>query len=66
MKGTIQIPLPLAEVDIDNPELGELPSLADKVSAEQGNDILYTCRDWLVELLTDFEKLERPEKYGKK
>jgi len=65
-KATIQIPLPRAKIDIDNPEPGEWPSIADKVSAEQGNDILNTCRDWLVEFLADFEKLEIPEKYLKK
>lgn len=65
-KGTIQIPLPRAPVNINDPEPGEWPSIADKVSAEQGNDILNTCRDWLVEFLADFEKLEIPEKYWKK
>jgi len=60
---TIQIPMPRAKIDLDNPEPGEWPSIADKVSAELGNDILNTCRDWLVEFLADFEKLEIPEKY---
>ena len=64
-RGTIQIPLPRAKIDLDNPEPGEWPSIADKVSAEQGNDILNTCRDWLVEFLADFENLEIPEKYLK-
>lgn len=62
-KATIQIPLPRAKIDLDNPEPGEWPSIADKVSAELGNDILNTCRDWLVEFLADFEELEIPEKY---
>jgi creatinine amidohydrolase/Fe(II)-dependent formamide hydrolase-like protein len=62
---TIQIPLPRAQIDLDDPEPGDWPSIADKVSAEQGNDILNTCRDWLVEFLADFEKLEIPEKYLK-
>ena len=65
-KGTIQIPLPRAQVDLNNPEPGEWPSIANKVSAKQGNDILNTCRDWLVEFLADFEALEIPEKYWKK
>jgi hypothetical protein len=64
--GTVQIPLPRAKVDLDNPEPGDWPSIADKVSAEQGNDILNTCRDWLVEFLADFEEMEIPEKYWKK
>ena len=62
---TIQIPLPRAQIDLDDPEPGDWPSIADKVSAEQGNDILNTCRDWLVEFLADFEKLGIPEKYLK-
>ena len=62
-KATIQMPLPRAKVDIDDPEPGEWVSISDKVSAEQGNDILNTCRDWLVEFLADFETLEIPEKY---
>jgi hypothetical protein len=61
----IQIPLPSAIIDIDNPEPGDWPSLEGKVSAEQGNDILNTCRDWIVNMLADFEKLEIPEKYIK-
>jgi hypothetical protein len=61
----IQIPLPSAIIDIDNPEPGDWPSLEGKVSAEQGNDILNTCRDWIVSMLADFEKLEIPEKYIK-
>ena len=64
--GTVQIPLPRAKVDLDNPEPGDWPSISDKVSAEQGNDILDTCRDWLVEFLADFEEMEIPEKYWKK
>jgi len=65
-KATIQIPLPRAPVDLDDPEPGQWPSIADKVSAEQGKDILNTCRDWLVKFLADFEKLGIPEKYWKK
>jgi hypothetical protein len=61
----IQIPLPSAIIDIDNPEPGDWPSLEGKVSAEQGNDILNTCRDWIVNMLADFEKLEIPKKYIK-
>jgi len=64
-KAVVQIPLPSAKIDIDNPEPGEWPSIADKVSAEQGNDILNTCRDWIVNFLADFENLEIPEKYIK-
>ena len=60
---TIQVPLPRAIVDVDNPEPGDWPSLEGKVSAELGNDILDTCRDWIVKMLADFEKLEIPEKY---
>jgi len=59
----IQIPLPRPIIDLDNPEPGEWPSIADKVSAEQGNDILNTCRDWIVSFLAEFENLEIPEKY---
>jgi hypothetical protein len=59
----VQIPLPPAKVDIENPEPGEWPSISDKVSAEQGNDILNTCRDWIIKFLDDFEKLEIPKKY---
>ncbi|MDP6458052.1 MAG: creatininase family protein [Candidatus Bathyarchaeota archaeon] len=62
-KGTIQMPLPRAKVDIDDPEPGEWVSISDKVSAKQGDYILNTCRDWLVEFLADFETLEIPEKY---
>lgn len=62
-KATIQMPLPRAKIDLDNPEPGEWVSISDKVSAEQGNDILNTCRDWLIEFLADFETLEIPEKY---
>jgi hypothetical protein len=62
----IQIPLPSPIIDIDNPEPGDWPSLEGKVSAEQGNDILNTCRDWIVEMLLDFEKLEIPKKYYQK
>jgi hypothetical protein len=62
----IQIPLPSPIIDVDNPEPGDWPSLEGKVSAEQGNDILNTCRDWIVEMLLDFEKLEIPKKYYKK
>ena len=62
-KATVQIPLPTAPVDLDDPEPGEWPSIADKVSAELGNDILNTCRDWIIKFLKDFEKFEIPEKY---
>ena len=62
-KGTVQIPLPQAPVDKDNPEPGEWPSIADRVSPELGDNILNTCRDWLIKFLGDFEKLEIPEKY---
>ena len=62
---TIQLPLPKPIIDLDNPEPGDWPSIADKVSAEQGNDILNTCRDWIVKFLADFEQLEIPEKYWK-
>ncbi|MHA1973511.1 MAG: creatininase family protein [Candidatus Hodarchaeales archaeon] len=65
-KGTIQMPLPRAEIDLDDPEPGDWPSIADKVSVEAGNDILDTCVNWLVKFLGDFEKLEIPEKYWKK
>ncbi len=65
-RATIQVPLPRPIIDQDDPEPGEWPSIADKVSAEQGNDILNTCRDWLIKFLPDFEKLEIPEKYWKK
>ena len=64
--GTIQIPLPRGKVDLNDPEPGHWPSIADKVSVEAGNDILNTCVDWLVNFLDDFEKLEIPEKYWKK
>jgi len=64
-KGTVQIPLPAPIIDLDNPEPGDWPSIADKVSVEQGNDILNTCRDWLVEFLVDFTKLSIPKKYIK-
>ena len=64
--GTIQMPLPRAKIDIDDPEPGHWPSIADKVSVEAGNDILDTCVNWLVKFLDDFEKLEIPEKYWKK
>ena len=63
--GIIQIPLPTSIIDINNPEPGEWPSIADKVTAEQGNDILNTCRDWIVKFLAEFVKLEIPEKYYK-
>lgn len=62
----IQIPLPSPIIDVENPEPGEWPSLEGKVSAEQGNDILNTCRDWIINFLADFEKLEIPKKYYKK
>lgn len=61
----IQIPLPSPIIDVDNPEPGDWPSLEGKVSAEQGNDILNTCKDWIVKMLADFEKIEIPEKYTK-
>jgi len=61
----VQIPLPRPIIDLDHPEPGEWPPITDKVSAKQGNDILNTCRDWLVKFLGDFEKLEIPEKYKK-
>jgi hypothetical protein len=64
--GTIQMPLPRAPIDLDDPEPGDWPSIADKVSVEAGNDILDTCVAWLVKFLDDFEKLEIPEKYWKK
>ena len=64
-KGVIQIPLPSPAIDIENPEPGDWPSLKGMVSAEQGNDILNTCRDWIVKMLADFEDLEVPEKYLK-
>jgi len=59
----IQIPLPRPIIDLKNPEPGDWPSIADKVSAEQGNDILNTCCDWIVEFLADFEKLKVLGKY---
>jgi hypothetical protein len=62
----IQIPLPRSIIDIENPEPGEWPSLEGIVSAELGNDILNTCRDWIIKFLADFEELEIPEKYYKK
>ena len=65
-RATIQMPLPRAEIDLDDPEPGDWPSIADKVSVEAGNDILDTCVNWLVKFLGDFEKLEIPEKYWKK
>jgi hypothetical protein len=61
----IQVPIPRPIIDLENPEPGDWPSLEGKVSAEQGNDILNTCRDWIVKMLSDFEKLEIPEKYQK-
>ena len=61
----IQVPLPRPIINVENPEPGEWVSLKGKVSAEQGNDILNTCRDWIVKMLADFEKLEVPEKYIK-
>jgi hypothetical protein len=48
-----RMPLPSAIIDIDNPEPGDWPSLEGKVSAEQGNDILNTGRDWIVKMLAD-------------
>jgi hypothetical protein len=45
--GVVQIPLPSAHIDVNDPEPGDWPSIADKVTAEQGNDILNTCRDWI-------------------
>ncbi len=65
-RAAIQIPLPKPIIDVNNPEPGEWASIADKVSAEQGNAILNTCRDWLVTFLEDFEQLEIPDKYWKK
>jgi hypothetical protein len=64
--GTIQIPIPRGKVDLDDPEPGEWPSIADKVSAEAGNDILDTCVDWIVKFVDDFVQLSIPEKYWKK
>lgn len=61
----IQIPLPRPVIDLNNPEPGDWPSLKGLVSAEQGNDILNTCRDWIVKMLADFENLEIPGKYLK-
>ena len=63
--GVVQIPLPRASIDINDPEPGDWPSIADKVTAEQGNDILNTCRDWIVRFLDEFVKLKIPEKYFK-
>jgi len=63
--GTIQIPLPRAPIDINNPEPGEWKSIADMVSAEKGEDILETCVEWLVKFLEEFEKLKLPEEYQK-
>jgi len=63
--GTIQIPLPRAPVDVNDPEPGEWPSISHLVSAEKGEDILNTCADWLVKFLKEFEKLKIPEKYLK-
>jgi hypothetical protein len=63
--GVVQIPLPRAPIDVNNPEPGDWPSIADKVTAEQGNDILNTCRDWIVKFLDEFVKLEIPDKYIK-
>jgi len=57
--------LPSAIIDVDNPEPGDWPSLEGIVTAELGNDILDTCRDWIVKMLADFEKLEVPAKYIK-
>jgi hypothetical protein len=62
----IQIPLPRPVIDLENPEPSDWPSITDKVSAEQGDDILNTCRDWLISFLSDFEKLEIPVKYCRK
>ena len=64
-KGVVQIPLPRAPVDVNNPEPGNWPSIADKVSAKQGDDILNTCRDWIIKFLDEFVKLEIPQKYLK-
>lgn len=64
--GTIQIPIPRGKVDLDDPEPGEWPSIADKVSAEAGNDILDTCTDWIVKFVDDFVELSIPKKYWKK
>ena len=64
--GIAQISLPRAPIDINDPEPGDWPSIADKVTAEQGNDILNTCRDWVVKFLDEFVKLEIPSKYIKK
>jgi creatinine amidohydrolase len=63
--GVVQIPLPSAHIDVNDPEPGDWPSIADKVTAEQGNDILNTCRDWIVKFLDEFVKLEIPDKYIK-
>jgi hypothetical protein len=63
--GVAQIPLPRAPIDVNDPEPGDWPSIADKVTAEQGNDILNTCRDWVVKFLDEFVKLKIPEKYLK-
>jgi len=63
--GVVQIPLPRAPINLNDPEPGHWPSIADKVSAEQGNDILNTCRDWLIDFLAEFVKLEIPQKYVK-
>ena len=64
-KGTVQVPIPSPVIDVDNPEPGDWPSIADKVSVKQGDDVLNTCRDWLVKFLDDFTKLSIPKKYIK-
>jgi len=61
--GTVQIPLRRAPIDLYDPEPREWSSIAEKVSAEVGNDILDSCAKWLVKFLIVFEKLEIPEKY---
>jgi creatinine amidohydrolase len=61
--GSAQIPLPRVHVDLSNPEPGVWDSIADKVSAERGEDILNTCVDWFIKFLAEFEKKKIPKEY---
>lgn len=61
--GTAQIPIPRANVSLSDPEPGKWENIADKVSAEKGEDILETCVDWFIKFIGEFEKTKIPDEY---
>ena len=61
--GTTQIPLPSAHIDLSNTEPGNWESIADKVSAKKGEDILNNCVDWMEKFIEEFEKAKIPKEY---